>query len=175
MVTVDTGVDDSDDDALTPGTGQSWRVQATPETGGADPIGSGVGIVFIKSVSLDKPHVRSCRHQGGVPLVAGTDGLAGFTLQAELKYYQEAGISAADILKLATIGSARVMGVADEVGRIAPGLRADLILVDGKPDQDIDDITAVSWVMKSGEIYDPDLLYEALSIRPKPTAESTRQ
>lgn len=115
--------------------------------------------------------VIAALHAAGVPLVAGTDGLAGFTLQAELAYYQEAGISAADILQLATSGSAAVMGVADKVGHIAPGLRADLILVDGQPDQDIRAITQVSWVMKAGDIIDPAMLYRAMSIQPATTMQ----
>ena len=105
-------------------------------------------------------------HAAGVPLVAGTDGMAGFTLQAELKYYQRAGISAPDVLRMATLGSAEVMGLQERVGRIATGQRADLILVPGEPDRNIADIENVDWVMKNGEIIDPAALYRALSIRP---------
>lgn len=105
-------------------------------------------------------------HAAGVPVVAGTDGMAGFTLQAELEYYRRAGISAPDILRLATLGSAEVMGLDERVGRIAPGQRADLILASGQPDRDIADIENVDWVMKDGEIIDPAALYRAMSIRP---------
>ena len=49
-------------------------------------------------------------HQAGVPLVAGTDALAGFTLHRELELYAKAGIANADVLHLATIGSAEVVG-----------------------------------------------------------------
>ncbi|HEX2140484.1 MAG TPA: amidohydrolase family protein, partial [Woeseiaceae bacterium] len=85
-------------------------------------------------------------------------------------YYQQAGISAPDILRLATLGSAEVMGLQESVGRIAPGQRADLFLVPGEPDRDIADIEQVNWVMKGGEIIDPAALYRAISIRP-PGAE----
>ncbi len=105
-------------------------------------------------------------HSAGVPIVAGTDGLAGFTLHAELKYYQQAGIDPMDILRLATLGSAEVMGVSDQVGRIAPGQRADLILVDGRPDQDIADMELVNWVMKQGRIIDTAAMYRFLSVVP---------
>ncbi|MEM7707479.1 MAG: amidohydrolase family protein [Pseudomonadota bacterium] len=104
-------------------------------------------------------------HDAGVPLVAGTDAMAGFVLQRELEYYQEAGIAPLDIIKLATYGSAQVMGVENEVGQIAVGQRADLILVDGRPDEDIREIGEVSWVMKAGEAVDPALLYQSMSIR----------
>ena len=105
-------------------------------------------------------------HASGVPIVAGTDAMAGFALQAELIAYQRAGISPPDILRLVTLGSAEVMGVADEVGRIQPGQRADLILVNGKPDEDMSDIVNVTWVMKAGEIIDPATLYRGMSIEP---------
>ena len=105
-------------------------------------------------------------HDAGVPLVAGTDGMAGFTLHAELGYYQQAGIPAPEILRLATLGSAEIMGLAGRVGRIAPGQRADLILVPGEPDRDIAAMEKVDWVMKNGEMVDPAELYRALSVQP---------
>ncbi|MEM9304583.1 MAG: amidohydrolase family protein [Pseudomonadota bacterium] len=104
-------------------------------------------------------------HDAGVPIVAGTDAMAGFVLQRELAYYQEAGIAPLDIIRLATFGSAKVMGVEHEVGQIAPGQRADLILIDGRPDEDIGEIGKVSWVMKAGEAVDPALLYQSMSIQ----------
>jgi imidazolonepropionase-like amidohydrolase len=45
----------------------------------------------------------------GVPIVAGTDSLAGFALHRELELYVEAGIPAAEVLKIATLGAASVM------------------------------------------------------------------
>lgn len=106
-------------------------------------------------------------HDAGIRLVAGTDGLAGFVLHRELMYYAEAGIAPADILRLATLGSAEVMGVDEQVGQIAPGYRADLIVVDGKPDQDISDITKVRTVIKEGVLVDPAALYRGMAIVPK--------
>jgi imidazolonepropionase-like amidohydrolase len=41
-------------------------------------------------------------HQAGVPLLAGTDDIAGFTLHRELELYVMAGISPAEVLKIAT-------------------------------------------------------------------------
>lgn len=48
-------------------------------------------------------------YDAGVPIVAGTDSMAGFALHRELELYNEAGIPASEVLKLATIGAARVM------------------------------------------------------------------
>jgi imidazolonepropionase-like amidohydrolase len=101
-----------------------------------------------------------------VPLVAGTDALSGFALHAELEFYVRAGIPPADVLRLATIGAATVMDATAEAGAIEPGLRADLVLVDGRPDERMSDIRAVSWVMKSGAVYEPAAIYREIGVQP---------
>jgi imidazolonepropionase-like amidohydrolase len=77
----------------------------------------------------------------GVPLLAGTDAnpfapLHGTALHRELVLLTEAGLSNEEALAAATSVPARHFGLADR-GRIAPGLRADLVLVDGDPTRDI--------------------------------------
>jgi parallel beta-helix repeat protein len=110
--------------------------------------------------------VRSL-YEAGVPLVAGTDAqIGGFELQRELELWVEAGIPAAEVIALATLGAARTMGMDDELGSIEPGKIADLILVDGDPTVDISDIRRVVSVMKDGRVYDPAAIYRALGIEP---------
>lgn len=104
-------------------------------------------------------------HQQGVPLVAGTDALTGFTLHRELELYVEAGIPAPEVLRIATLGSARVMGRDERLGSIVPGKLADMILVDGKPDQNISQIRNIRKVIKNGAIHDSVRLYAALGVR----------
>ncbi len=67
-------------------------------------------------------------YRAGIPIVAGTDGLAGFLYHCELELYAEAGIPAPAILQLATIGSARIMHHDAERGSITEGKQADVIL-----------------------------------------------
>jgi imidazolonepropionase-like amidohydrolase len=110
--------------------------------------------------------VVAALHRAGVPLVAGTDALSGFALHAELEFYVRAGIPPADVLRLATIGAATVMDATAEAGAIEPGLRADLVLVDGRPDERMSDIRAVSWVMKSGAVYEPAAIYREIGVQP---------
>jgi len=105
-------------------------------------------------------------YEAGVPLVAGTDSMAGFALHRELELYVEAGIPANEVLKLATIGAARVMKRDNELGSIAPGKLADLILVDGNPNTQIGDIRRVSLVVKDGNIFEPAALYKSIGVRP---------
>lgn len=109
--------------------------------------------------------------EAGIPLVAGTDSLAGFSLARELELYVEAGIPAGEVLRLATLDAARAAGRGDELGSIEPGKRADLVLVAGDPSRRMGDLRRVRLVLKDGAVYDPDAMCEALGIRPLPAAE----
>ena len=61
-------------------------------------------------------------HDAGVWLVPGTDhGAWGLALQQELIDYADAGIAEIDVITLATLGSARLVGAANKSGSITPG------------------------------------------------------
>lgn len=106
-------------------------------------------------------------HDAGVPVLSGSDmEIAGFSLHQELELYAEAGIPALEVLRLATLGAAEIMGMDDELGSVAPGRLADLILVDGDPTTNISDIRRVVTVVKNGRVYDPATIYQALGIEP---------
>jgi imidazolonepropionase-like amidohydrolase len=100
-----------------------------------------------------------------IPIVAGTDEVAGMTLQHELELYVQAGIPAADVLALATLGAARVMGADRDAGSIAVGKRADLVLIDGDPTSDIATIRRTDAVVCRGAVYDPAELFAAVGMR----------
>jgi imidazolonepropionase-like amidohydrolase len=104
-------------------------------------------------------------HAAGVPLVAGTDSIAGFMLHRELELYVQAGVPAGEAIRIATENGARYSGVLHETGTIEPGKRADLILVDGDPTADISAIRRISYVLKEGVGYVPAELYEAFGVR----------
>ncbi len=105
-------------------------------------------------------------YDAGIPMVAGTDSLAGFSLHRELELYAEAGIPAAKVLQLATLGAARVMKRDQERGSITPGKLADVILVDGDPASHISDIRNVRTVVKDGVVFQTADLYRAIGVRP---------
>jgi len=105
-------------------------------------------------------------YDSGVPIVAGTDALAGFSLHSELEQYVAAGIPAPKALQIATLGAARVMKRDGETGSITPGKAADLILVDGDPVAKISDIRRVVTVIRGDRLYDAGALYAALGVRP---------
>lgn len=104
-------------------------------------------------------------HQAGVPIVAGTDDVPGFTLHRELELYVDAGIPARDVLYYATLGAARVLGQDHELGTIEPGKRADLVLVDGDPLADMRSIRRVVWIVRDGRLYRSDELYRELGMK----------
>ncbi|MFC3148255.1 amidohydrolase family protein [Piscinibacterium candidicorallinum] len=105
-------------------------------------------------------------HQAGVPLVAGSDDVGGFTVHRELEQYVEIGIAPAEALQIATRNGARYTFTDDRTGRIAPGLLADMILVDGNPLENISAIRRISLVVKGGNVISPAAVYAALGIKP---------
>jgi imidazolonepropionase-like amidohydrolase len=105
-------------------------------------------------------------HAAGVPIVAGTDDLAGFTLYRELELYVQAGIPAARALQIATLDAARLLSMDQSIGSVTPGKLADLILVRGDPAKNISDIRNVRLVVKGGVLYEPDAVYRAVGVRP---------
>jgi len=105
-------------------------------------------------------------YRAGIPLVAGTDDLPGFTLQRELELYVQAGITPAQVLQIATYNAAKYARVLDDRGVIMQGKRADLVLTDGDPTEDISDIRKVALVIRGDVAYYPSEIHEALGIKP---------
>jgi len=105
-------------------------------------------------------------HEYGIQLVPGSDDMAAFTVHREIELYSEAGISNADVLRIATLDSARITGVADSKGSIEVGKDSDLILIDGNPFDDISAIRRAVLVMKGDTLYRPDDLYRSIGVKP---------
>ncbi|NZA25582.1 amidohydrolase family protein [Luteimonas sp. SJ-92] len=109
-------------------------------------------------------------HEAGIPIVAGTDSLAGYSLHHELELYARAGIPAAEVLRIATLTPAEAMGSTADLGAIAPGRYADMLLIDGDPIRDVGDLRRIDAVFKGGDRYDPAELERALGIAPSAAA-----
>ena len=107
-------------------------------------------------------------HDAGITIIPGTDALAGYTLHCELEVYVRAGIPPAEVLRMATLTSAEVMGVNKDLGTIAAGKLADMVLVDGDPTKNIRDTRNLDTVIKAGKVYDPRAIEKALGISPRP-------
>ncbi|MFZ5636081.1 MAG: CIA30 family protein [Pseudomonadota bacterium] len=114
-------------------------------------FGSGAPAPAIRDAAL--ANVRAL-HAAGVDILAGTDagnpGTAhGASMHGELELLVRAGLTPGEALAAATSVPARRFRLADR-GRIAPGLRADLLLVDGDPTVDILATRDIVGVWKNG-------------------------
>jgi len=106
-------------------------------------------------------------HQAGVPIVAGTDqAVPGYSLDREIELYVQAGFTPMEAIQAATLVPARAMGMEKDSGTIEVGKRADVILVDGNPLQNISDIRKVSTVFAAGKMYQPAALWSSVGFKP---------
>ncbi len=106
--------------------------------------------------------VRRVVDAGGLVL-AGTDSPIvpyGVSLHTELENYVDGGLSPYEALQTATVVPARALGLGDELGSVAPGMLADLVMVAGNPLEDIRDARRVLVVVKNGQVFTIEELLE---------------
>ncbi|GAB2533588.1 hypothetical protein GCM10027268_02790 [Brachybacterium huguangmaarense] len=107
-------------------------------------------------------------HEEGVPMLTGTDAsgagwvVPGFSLQDEFALLAEAGIAAPALLRMATLDAARFLGRDDVAGRVAPGLQADLVVLDADPTLDHEALSAIGGVVRAGGWFGREALDEML-------------
>lgn len=140
------------------------QVRRELRSGGGLPVPEGMDARYRAALDSMRAFVRVL-HAAGVPIVAGTDGAPGFALHRELELYEAAGIPAPEVLRLATLGAARVMKRDRELGRVAPGMLADFVLVDGDPLARVGDVRRTWLVVKGGVLYRPGELLAAVNVR----------
>lgn len=97
-------------------------------------------------------------HAAGVPILAGTDApnpdtAHGASMHEELVWLSRSGLDNAAALAAATSVPAKVFDL-DDRGRIAPGLRADLLLVEGDPEAELTATRAIAKIWKNGRPVD---------------------
>jgi imidazolonepropionase-like amidohydrolase len=98
-------------------------------------------------------------HEAHALLLIGTDApnpyvMFGHALHDEFGFYREAGFTNTEILRIATLDAARFLNQAGEFGVIREGARADLLLLDGDPEQDLATLRTPAGVMASGRWFD---------------------
>jgi len=102
----------------------------------------------------------------GVTIAAGTDAgnigtLHGPSIFRELRLMADAGLTPREVLASATVGGARVMGREKDLGVVAPGRLADLVILDRDPLVDVANLEAIHRVVKGGRVYTPEELAKA--------------
>ncbi|MGA8405991.1 MAG: amidohydrolase family protein [Candidatus Acidiferrales bacterium] len=106
-------------------------------------------------------------HRAGVPIVAGTDQtVPGYSLYRELELYVQAGFTPMEAIQAATIVPARVLGFDTELGTVEAGKRADVIIVDGNPLENIHNIRKVEFVITNGVMYNCAELWKSVGFKP---------
>jgi imidazolonepropionase-like amidohydrolase len=110
-------------------------------------------------------------HEAGVPILAGTDSpnpgtYHGVSMHMEIRLLVSTGLSPTESLTAATSAPAKHFGLKDR-GRIAPGLRADMILVEGDPTVDITAVSNIVGVWKAGFSIDRQSQLDAVAAEAK--------
>lgn len=128
--------------------------------------GTDVGVdpnyIEVKRRELDAlVDIYQAAHEAGIPLLAGSE--SGFSVTPYGEWHaremellvEYVGLSSMQAIAAGTVNNARAFGWDDEVGRITPGLRADLVVLQGNPLEDIHvlgDRSQIQAVVKEGEL-----------------------
>jgi imidazolonepropionase-like amidohydrolase len=95
----------------------------------------------------------------GTPMGIGTDAAHVFPpydMVFEMEYHQRLGVPAIDVLRASTLGSARAIARGDDLGSLEPGKDADLLVVDGRPDEDVSvlrDKDRIVMIVQDGRVH----------------------
>ncbi|UQA90599.1 amidohydrolase family protein [Streptomyces halobius] len=96
----------------------------------------------------------------GARLIAGTDaGVSRAVFDdfvSSLEFFEYIGLSPAEVVDVATIEAAEGLGIADDTGLLRAGYRADLLVVDGNPVDDLQALRRVRLVVAAGRRYVPE-------------------
>ena len=104
----------------------------------------------------------------GIPVVMGTDAgnigtLHGPSVFREMEIMAQAGLTPLQVLRSATSNGAKAMGMEGEIGTLAPGKLADLVILDADPLADTMNLSRVHRVIKDGRVFVPDELIRSIA------------
>jgi hypothetical protein len=122
------------------------------------------GPMLGKEMSFEREFVAA----GGL-LMAGCDPtgyggvVPGFGDQRNIELLVEAGFSAVEAIRIATLNGAIYMGRDASIGSIAPGKAADLVVLGGNPAEKIENMEKVELVFKDGVGFDPAKLIQSVT------------
>ncbi|WP_291841491.1 amidohydrolase family protein [Maricaulis sp.] len=107
--------------------------------------------------------VTGALHEAGVPLTVGTDSGVmvtphGVSTVREIELLVDAGLTPMEAIRAATLNGAEALGLEGEVGCLARGCAADLVLVAADPTRDVSALYMIDAVMRDGRWLDRDTL-----------------
>ena len=109
-----------------------------------------------KILPMNHELVQHALKTPGLKMVFGTDAVAGAhgrNAEEFIDRVRDCGVAPMAAMLSANSLGAEALGMADQIGTIAPGLQADIIALDGDPLKDITAVRRVVFVMKGGEVY----------------------
>jgi len=109
-----------------------------------------------KAIALDHEIVQHAAKIPGLKMIFGTDAVAGAdgrNAEEFIDRVRDCGVDPMSAMVSANSLGAEAMGLADQIGSIAPGLQADIIALNGDPIKDISSVRRVAFVMKGGIVY----------------------
>jgi imidazolonepropionase-like amidohydrolase len=114
------------------------------------------GVANEDAINSNRRRVARELYQAGARLLIGTDaGIdvtpAGASIFEELNEFRNAGVPVAHVLRVATHDAAEFLGALDSLGTVAPGKRADLLLLDTNPLNGLDALRDPVAVILAGE------------------------
>ena len=146
---------------MPPETVDRWRQAVDTRLGGSD-------IAVNRRVAELRRRILRALHLGGANIALGTDSpqifsVPGFAMHHEMALYVEVGMTPYDVLEIGTRRPAEYFGAADEFGTVAVGLRADLLLLDRNPIDDVANVRDPAGVMIRGRWIPRDEISERLT------------
>lgn len=103
----------------------------------------------------------------GITVVMGTDAgnigtLHGPSILREMRLMQDSGLTPLEVLRASTSNSAQLLGLQGKAGVVAPGMMADLVVLDADPLADTGNVGKVYRVIKNGVVYEPQALMDSI-------------
>lgn len=127
-------------------------------------VEEGIGAAFQRRLETRAARARAntrVLHEAGVRVAAGADAETfpgGLT--REIEALVNAGLSPLAALRAATADAAATLGVDQEFGRVATGMRADILLLDANPLDDVRNLTRIRHVLQDGRVIDRTALLQ---------------
>ncbi len=146
---------------MPPETVERWERAVDERAAGADPEAD-------RRVAALRRQILGALHEGGVPIVLGTDSpqifsVPGFSVHHEMALWVEVGMTPYEVLEAGTRRAAEYFDALDDFGTIEIGRRADLLLLTGNPIDDIANVARRGGVMVNGNWWSEERIQERLA------------